>query len=62
MSDKLLTLDEVRAHIERRVRECRAKEEHIASTYDDRHEAWARRSELTEILALLDRVKDGGVK
>jgi hypothetical protein len=57
-----ITLAELREHIVRRIQECRERSKDIGFFRSERTEASAIANELTEILALLDRVQQGGTK
>ena len=51
---------DVRSHIERRIAECLGIASHPDFDSEDRYAAAAVHKELTEVLAMLDRVQPGG--
>lgn len=62
VSDKPLTLANVRVHIERRIEHCVQMITDVPPASGRYQRANAVRYELTEILAMLGRVQDGGAR
>ena len=62
MSDKPITLADVRAHVERRIRKYRKDLDQHPFNLELREHVRGLDKELTEILSILDRVRQGGAK